>query len=154
MIKFDFDKAIEKWSPIIENTIYKHKYEYCRDLIESISIFCEWFSRNEDQKINQYNTGATLGPGGDYENPLPGKLKDIYEKLKSLDFKVEIVGEYLNMATGQIEYKLADGRYIPKDFKNFKPGDDIYLRVFDHDFLTFWKPDLIRDWKLNDILNG
>ena len=166
MIKFDFDKAISKWSPVIENTIMKHKYTYCRDLIEAISIFCEWFSRNEDRKINQYNqyasTCTTLGQrvpldmmgSGDYENPLPSKLKDIYEKLKSIDLRVEIVGEYLNMATGQVEYKLADGRYIPKDFKNFKPSEDIYLQVFDHDFLTFWKPDLIRDWKLNNILNG
>jgi hypothetical protein len=158
MIKFDFDKAISKWSPVIENTVYKHKYTYCRDLIEAISIFCEWFSRNGDQKINQYaNTGATslgITPGGDYENPLPGKIKEIYEKLKSLDFRVEIVGEYFNMATGQFEYKLADGRYIPKDFKNFKPSDDIYLQIFDNDFITFWKPDLIRDCKLDKILNN
>jgi hypothetical protein len=162
MRTFDFDKAISKWSPVIENTIMKHKYTYCRDLIEAISIFCEWFSRNEDQKINQYaNTGATLGqiplgitPGGDYENPLPGKLKDIYEKLKYVDFKIEIIGEYLNMVTGQIEYKLSDGSYVLKDLKNFKPSDEVYLKVFDHDFITFWRPDIIRDCKLDKILNN
>ena len=162
MIEFDFNKAISKWSPVIENTIMKHKYTYCKDLIDSICIFCEWFSRDQEQSNIQYaNTGATLGqipigvPGsGDYENPLPGKIKEIYERLKSIDFRVEIVGEYLNMATGQVEYKLADGSYVLKDLKNFKVSDDIYLKVFDHDFITFWKPDIIRDWKLNNILNG
>lgn len=164
MIKFDFDKAIEKWSPVIENTIMKHKYTYCRDLIESICIFCEWFSRNQEQNNTYANTGVTLGqipipngtPGGgnEYENKLPGKIKEIYEKLKSLDIKVEIVGEYLNMATGQVEYKLADGSYVLKDLKNFKPSDEVYLKVFDHDFITFWRPDIIRDWKLNTILDG
>lgn len=165
MIKFDFERAISKWSPVIENTILKHKYTYCDDLIEAISIFCEWFSRNEDQKINQYNqyasTCTTLGQGvplgmgsGDYENPLPSKLKDIYEKLKSVDLRIEIIGEHLNMATGEVEYKLADGSFILKSLKNFKPSDDVYLKIFDHDFITFWRPDIIRDCKLNTILNG
>ena len=31
---------------------------------------------------------------------------------------------------------------------------DIYLKIFPHDFLTFYKPDIIRDCKLNTILNG
>ena len=158
MIKFDFDKAIEKWSPVIENTITKHKYTYCKDLIEAISIFCEWFCRNTEPNTNTYaNTGVPLTNGtpvGGYENPLPGKLKEIYEKLKSINFKIEIIGEYLNMVTGQVEYKLSDGSYILRDLKNFKIPFDIYLQIFDLDFLTFWKPDIIRDWKLNTILDG
>jgi hypothetical protein len=154
MIKFDFDKAISKWSPVIENTIMKHKYTYCRDLIEVISIFCEWFSRNQEQNNPYANTGVTLGQKFNEANPLPGKLKEIYERLKSIDFKVEVVGEYLNMVTGQVEYKLSDGSYVLKDLKNFKPSDEVYLKVFDHDFITFWRPDIIRDWKLNTILDG
>lgn len=31
---------------------------------------------------------------------------------------------------------------------------DIYLKIFTHEFLTFYKPDIIRDCKLNTILNG
>ena len=69
-------------------------------------------------------------------------------------FKIEIIGEYLNMATGEVEYKLSDGSFILKSLKNFKPSDEVYLKVFDHDFITFWRPDIIRDWKLNTILNG
>jgi hypothetical protein len=141
MIKFDFERAISKWSPVIENNIMKHNYTYCGDLIEAMSIFCEWFSIKENQNTQ-------------YENPLPGKLKDIYEKLKSVDFKIEIIGEYLNMATGEVEYKLADGSFILKSLKNFKPSDEVYLKVFDQDFITFWRPDIIRDCKLNTILNG
>ena len=124
MIKFDFERAISKWSPVIENNIMKHNYTYCGDLIEAMSIFCEWFSIKENQNTQ-------------YENPLPGKLKDIYEKLKSVDFKIEIIGEHLNMATGEVEYKLADGSFILKSLKNFKPSDEVYLKVFDHDFITF-----------------
>jgi hypothetical protein len=141
MIKFDFERAISKWSPVIENTILKHKYTYCDDLIEVISIFCEWYS------ISSQMSGFD-------QNELPNKIKEIYEKLKSVDLRIEIIGEHLNMATGQVEYKLADGSFILKSLKNFKPSDDVYLKIFDHDFITFWRPDIIRDCKLNTILNG
>jgi hypothetical protein len=88
------------------------------------------------------------------QTELLNKIREIYEKLKSVDFKIEIIGEYLNMATGEVEYKLSDGSFILKSLKNFKPSDEVYLKVFDHDFITFWRPDIIRDWKLNTILNG
>jgi hypothetical protein len=88
------------------------------------------------------------------QTELPNKIKEIYEKLKSVDLKIEIIGEHLNMATGEVEYKLDDGSFILKSLKNFKPSDEVYLKVFDHDFITFWRPDIIRDWKLNTILNG
>ena len=75
MIKFDFDKAISKWSPVIENTVYKHKYTYCDDLTEAICIFCEWYS------ISSQMSGFD-------QTELPNKIKEIYEKLKSVDFKI------------------------------------------------------------------
>jgi len=141
MITFDFERAINKWKAVIENTIRKHKYTYCDDLTEAICIFCEWYS-------------ISLQMSGFDQTELLNKIKEIYEKLKSVDLKIEIIGEHLNMATGEVEYKLADGSFILKSLKNFKPSDEVYLKVFDHDFITFWRPDIIRDWKLNTILNG
>jgi hypothetical protein len=137
MIKFDFERAINKWKAVIENT----KYTYCDDLTESICIFCEWYS------ISSQISGFE-------QTELPNKIKEIYDRLKLVDFKLEIIGEHLNMATGQVEYKLSDGSFILKSLENFKPSDGVYLKVFDHDFITFWRPDIIRDWKLNTILNG
>ena len=141
MIKFDFERAINKWKAVIENTIRKHKYTYCDDLTEAICIFCEWYS-------------ISLQMSSFDQTELPNKIKEIYDRLKLVDFKLEIIGEHLNMATGQVEYKLSDGSFILKSLENFKPSDDVYLKVFDHDFITFWRPDIIRDWKLNTILNG
>ena len=65
MIKFDFERAINKWKPVIENTLLNRGVEYSQTLI-----------------------------------------------------------------------------------------GDIYLKIFPHGFLTFYKLVIIRDWKLNTILNG
>ena len=87
MIKFDFERAINKWKAVIENTIRKHKYTYCDDLTEAICIFCEWYS-------------ISLQMSSFDQTELPNKIKEIYEKLKSVDLKIEIIGEPFNIWKG------------------------------------------------------
>jgi hypothetical protein len=53
-----------------------------------------------------------------------------------------------------ISYREEGGEFIQKNKMTSKLTGDIYLKIFPHEFLTFYKPDVIRDWKLNTILNG
>jgi hypothetical protein len=68
--------------------------------------------------------------------------------------RVEVVGRFFNKATGRVELKLANGEYILENYDNYKVSDDVLLEIFEHDFLFEWKPDLIRDYKLDKILNN
>lgn len=133
--------TIKKWFPVIENTYEKHKYNISKSLMEEICMYMEWCSI----KANLDNIPQV---------DLPLKLKDVYEKLKNLDMRVEVVGRFFNKATGRVELKLATGEYILENYDNYKVSDDILLEIFEHDFLFEWKPDLIRDYKLDKILNN
>ena len=51
-------------------------------------------------------------------------------------------------------YREEGGEFIQKNKMTSKLTDDIYLKIFPHEFLTFYKQDVIIDCKLNTILNG
>ena len=87
-------------------------------------------------------------------NFLLQKLRDIYELIKSTNLRIKVVGEWYNPITGAIDIELEGGEFIQKNKMTSKLTGDIYLKIFTHEFLTFYKPDVIRDWKLNTILNG
>lgn len=137
--KLNRGTTIKKWFPIIENTYEKHKYNISKSLMEELCMYMEWCS-----------TKANLGNIPQVDLPL--KLKDVYEKLKNLDMRVEVIGRFFNKATGRVELKLATGEYILENYDNYQVGDDILLEIFDHEFLFEWKPDLIRDYKLDILL--
>ena len=134
-------RTIQKWLPVIENTYEKHKYNISKSLMEELCMYMDWCSTKANiDNISQVD--------------LPLKLKVVYDKLKELDMRVEVVGRFFNKATGRVELKLANGEYILENFDNYKVSDDVLLEIFDHDFLFQWKPDLIRDYKLDKILDN
>jgi hypothetical protein len=134
-------RTIQKWLPVIETTYEKHKYNISKSLMEELCMYMEWCS-----------TKANIDNISQVELPL--KLKVVYDKLKGLDMRVEVVGRFFNKATGRVELKLANGEYILENYDNYKVSDDVLLEIFEHDFLFEWKPDLIRDYKLDKILNN
>ena len=137
----DRGRTIQKWLPVIENTYEKHKYNISKSLMEELCMYMDWCSTKANiDNISQVD--------------LPLKLKVVYDKLKELDMRVEVVGRFFNKATGRVELKLANGEYILENFDNYKVSDDVLLEIFDHDFLFQWKPDLIRDYKLDKILDN
>lgn len=137
----DRGRTIQKWLPVIETTYEKHKYNISKSLMEELCMYMEWCST----KANMNNISQV---------DLPLKLKVVYDKLKGLDMRVEVVGRFFNKATGKVELKLANGEYILENYDNYKVSDDVLLEIFDHDFLFEWKPDLIRDYKLDKILDN
>ena len=140
MIKFDFERAINKWKPVIENTLLNRGVEYSQTLIGDIAVYMEWSYLNK-----KYN---------ETDDFLLQKLKDIYDLIKSTNLRIKIVGEWYNPITGYIDIELEGGEFIQKNKMTSKLTGDIYLKIFPHEFLTFHKPVIIRDWKLNTILNG
>jgi hypothetical protein len=137
----DRGRTIQKWLPVIETTYEKHKYNISKSLMEELCMYMEWCST----KANIDNIT---------HEDLPLKLKSVYDKLKGLDMRVEVVGRFFNKATGRVELKLSNGEYILENYDNYKVSDDVLLEIFDHDFLFEWKPDLIRDYKLDKILDN
>lgn len=139
MITFDIEKSKKKWEPVIENTLLNRGVEYSQTLIGDIAVYMEWCSINRED-----------GP----DDFLFQKLRDIYDLIKSSNLRIKIVGEWYNSITGAIDIELEGGEFIQKNKMTSKLTGDIYLKIFPHEFLTFYKPDVIRDWKLNTILNG
>ena len=140
MITFDKEKAEKKWNPIVENTLLNRGVEYSKTLIGDIAVYMEWCSLNKKDS--------------DPEDFLLQKLKEIYDLIKSTNLRIKIVGEWYNPITGSIDIELKGGQFIQKNKMTSKLTGDIYLKIFSHEFLTFYKPDIIRDCKLNTILNG
>jgi hypothetical protein len=139
MITFDIEKSKKKWEPVIENTLLNRDVEYSQTLIGDIAVYMEWCSINRED-----------GP----DDFLYQKLRDICDLIKSSNLRIKIVGEWYNPITGAIDIELEGGEFIQKNKMTSKLTGDIYLKIFPHEFLTFYKPDIIRDWKLNTILNG
>ena len=140
MIKFDIEKSKKKWLPIIENTLLNRGVEYSQTLVGDIAVYMEWCSVNKkDNEPDDF---------------LLQKLRDIYDLIKSTNLRIKVVGEWYNPITGAIDIELEGGEFIQKNKMTSKLTGDIYLKIFTHEFLTFYKPDVIRDWKLNTILNG
>jgi hypothetical protein len=140
MIKFDIETSKKKWLPIIENTLLNRGVEYSKTLIGDIAVYMEWCSVNKKDN--------------DPDDFLLQKLRDIYDLIKSTNLRIKVVGEWYNPITGAIDIELEGGEFIQKNKMTSKLTGDIYLKIFTHEFLTFYKPDVIRDWKLNTILNG
>lgn len=140
MKTFDKQKAKEKWVPIIENTLLNRGVEYSKNLIGDISVYMEWSYLNK--KDNEP------------EDFLLQKLRGIYDLIKSSNLRIKVIGEWYNPITGSIDIELENGEFIQKNNLASKLTGDIYLKIFPQEFLTFYKPNLIRDYKLNKILNG
>ena len=133
MLKFDKNKALKKWGPVIDNIIQSNK-----SLImykESISLYCEWRS------------SICLESGSD----LAAEVRSLIDKILNTKIRYKIVGEYFNKTTGFFEYLLEDGSYVvPEDYKL---DYDVYLKIFPIEFLRDWNLKDYRNKKIDNILD-
>lgn len=133
------ENPVKKWRPVIEiKTGIKNS-----DIVELMCLYCEWYTSDvEDQ------------------NTLVDRLSEIKSKIDSYE-RIEVVGEYFNPASCEIEYKLSNGRFIPmkKNFRYKLPDEDI-LDLFGEEFikdLDKWEysvtdPQRFRDKKIDKVL--
>lgn len=122
---------IKKWMPVIENHL-KFKNSNINRLI---CIYCEWYSSD------------TLSGGDDLTNI----LMNIKEKIDTHE-RIEILGKYLNPASGHIEYKLASGKFIPLKDTDYELPEDELIELFGIEFIRDLDPQKFRDDQLNKLL--
>lgn len=106
---------IRKWEPMISNKFgFKNG-----DLIKIICIYCEWY-------ISDHVIGT---------NTMEDEILRIYnESLSSIH--IEIVGEYFNPLTGDVNYKLSNGDFINKRTLDYIPTIEVLNSLFGDEFLT------------------
>ena len=139
--KSDSLRISQKWRPVIDNKMQLGN----SNVVEFICLYCEWYTSDvEDQ------------------NTLLDRISEIKSNIDNY-CRLEIVGKYFNPASGQIEYKLSNDKYIPVEkIHNFgyKLSEDEIIKIFGIEFvdsLNEWEysvtdPQKFRDKRVNILL--
>ena len=142
------DRALKKWRPIIDNMLLIKNIE----LLTNICIYCEWYNlkiyevlaspvvNGNTQVIHQTN---------DEEAHLSTKVKEILQKVKNSTDRIEIVGSYLNIVTGAVEYKLENGEFIEE---NYELSDENLIKLFGLEFIKDVYIEKYRNINIDKIL--
>jgi hypothetical protein len=131
----DPKKANMKWSPIVDNMMV------CRNdnIKHLICLFAEWYRLKED------TNGIT-------NSTLPEKMTEIRDRINSYD-RIEVIGKFYNPASGLVEYKLINGKFVALDKINTYELPNVELvKVFDKEFVKELDPSKYRDEQLNKIV--
>jgi predicted RND superfamily exporter protein len=132
-IKYENDRIIQKWRPVIEN-VFEIKNDY---LINLICIFCEKYSQK------------------DLNNDLPQKLNEIKSKLTNLP-TIRIIGSYYNPYTGKIQHNLENGLNIDENGEIDSMDEDKFIYLFGEigvEILRDTDPAQFREGRINNILS-
>jgi len=125
----------KKWHPVIEGIFPSLKN---RSILRMICYYAEWISSD---------------PGPD-ASVLPKMLSALKEKLESFE-RIEVEGKFYNPATGNFEFKLKNGRYVPIDAEfEYKLSDDEMIEIFGLDFLSLVDRKCHRHKLINDLIDG
>ncbi len=137
----DIDRIRSKWEPVISSrTTFKN-----RVIIDLICLYCEWYSSINDNELH---------------TDLPQRLLDIFKRIESYP-RIEILGKFANVASGNIEYKLSNGKFIPiNGIIEYEISEEDKIEIFGQDFikdLDRWKyyitdKQKFRDRNLDNIL--
>jgi hypothetical protein len=131
----DPNKANMKWSPVVDNMM-PCKNDNIKHLI---CLYAEWYRLKEDAN-------------GIANSTLPEKMREIRDKINSYD-RIEVVGKFYNPASGLVEYKLIDGRFVSLDKINTYELPSVELvKIFDKEFVKELDPSKYRDEQLNKIV--
>ena len=127
---------IRKWTPVVENnipTINKKIIEYC-------ALYCEWYL-SIDENYTKNSAGEDLN----------NRLEEIKKRIVNID-RIDIVCKSYNPISGEIEYKLSNGKYIPLTGGIDKLSDEQLTTLFDIEFIKEINIQLYRDLKIDKII--
>jgi adenine C2-methylase RlmN of 23S rRNA A2503 and tRNA A37 len=127
----DKKKALQKWSPVLENIGIKNLI-----LQEYIAIWAE------NYVLQNPNV-----------NDLPEKMAKLLSKLQKI--RQEVVKTYYNPISGAIEYELSNGLVVNEEnrFKNELTQENL-IDLFGIDFTRELDVEEFRENRLNGIING
>lgn len=131
MKEIDRSMTVKKWMPIIE----RHLHYKNNSINTLICFYCEWYTKDV------------------YENSdLPDRLMEIKDKIDSYS-RIEILGQFFNPASGIIEYKLKNGKFISAESQvDYELSDDELLEIFGIGFIRELDPQKFRDIQLDKLL--
>ena len=125
----------KKWHPVIEGVFPSLKN---RSILRMICYYAEWISSD---------------PGPD-ASVLPKMLSALKEKLESFE-RIEVEGKFYNPATGNFEFKLKNGRYVPIDTEfEYKLSDEEMIEIFGIELLSKVDSTWARDHAINNLLGN
>lgn len=133
------EKIIRKWTPIVENNIPTRN----KKIIEYCALYCEWYL-SIDENYTKNSAGEDLN----------SRLEEIKKRIVNID-RIDIVGKSYNPISGEIEYKLSNGKYIPltgMQGNNNKLSDEQLTTLFDIEFIKEINIQLYRDLKIGKII--
>lgn len=144
---------IKKWNPVVSKFLVNVRNE---EILDIFCLYCEWISMKiHNEPDIQFGLEYT---GIDESIPqsqsiLPDMMRLAHKKINNLGVRKKVMSEWYNPILDDIEYCLEDGTFITK---NSKPSFDLdlYTKVFPSSFLSNIYPDIARDMKLNNILDG
>jgi hypothetical protein len=128
---------IKKWIPVVENNIPTRN----KKIIENCALYCEWYL-----SIDENYTKASAG------EDLNNRLEEIKKRIGNID-RIDIVCKSYNPISGEIEYKLSNGKYIPlTGGVEDKLSDEQLTVLFDIEFIKEINIQLYRDLKIDKII--
>ena len=119
---------LKKWSPVILDRI-KIANQY---ILWHICNYCEWHSN-------------TIG------SDLVGNLSEIFKKLEQYN-KPEIIGRFLNLATGIEEIKLSNGLLVNINSFNYEPSFKSMMDIFGIEYIKFSNIQEFRNSQIDQII--
>lgn len=126
----EIDRIRSKWEPVIlKKSNIKNK-----SITDIICLYCEWYASDIDS------------------SDLADRLLDIFSKVDSYS-RVEIIGKFVNIASGNIEYKLSNDKFIPvSGVVEYELDIKDKIEIFGQDFIKDLDLKEFRDNKLYSIL--
>ena len=124
----------KKWHPVIEGIFNSLKN---RSILRMICYYAEWISSDPVDA-----------------SALPKMLERLKEKLESFE-RIEVEGKFYNPATGNFEFKLKSGRYVPIDVEfEYKLSDEEMIEIFGIELLSKVDRTWARDHAINNLLGN
>jgi RNase P/RNase MRP subunit p29 len=125
----------KKWHPVIEGIFPSLKN---RSVLRMICYYAEWISSD---------------PSPD-ASVLPKMLAELKSRLESFE-RIEVEGKFYNPATGNFEFKLKNGRYVPIDTEfEYKLSDGEMIEIFGIELLSKVDRTWARDHAINNLLGN
>ena len=124
----------KKWYPVIEGIFSSLKN---RSILRMICYYAEWISSDPVDA-----------------SAFSKMLARLKEKLESFE-RIEVEGKFYNPATGNFEFKLKNGRYVPIDAEfEYKLSDEEMIEIFGIELLSKVDRTWARDHAINNLLGN
>lgn len=133
---------LKKWSPVILDRI-KIANQY---ILWHICNYCEWHSNTIDN-IQPHTVLHRPNSGSD----LVSNLSEIFKKLEQYN-KPEIIGRFLNLATGIEEIKLSNGLLVNINSFNYEPSFKSMMDIFGIEYIKFSNIQEFRNSQIDQII--